>query len=128
MYATNTPYARDPATTPTIPPVPLPTNTQHAEREDGQQARTQHAALSTQHAQLGSSNTAAICFAAAQAIAHDVEKVSYAFLTSTVVPYGEMVNALKVMTGTHRSEHGGTAELHPTNAYYAASLTARCMQ
>jgi hypothetical protein len=32
---------------------------------------------------LGSSNTAAICFTAAQATAHDVEKVSYAFMTST---------------------------------------------
>jgi ribonuclease HI len=53
---------------------------------------------------LGSSNTAAICFAAAQAIAHDVEKVSYAFLTSTVVPYREVVNALKVMTGTFYSQ------------------------
>jgi ribonuclease HI len=53
---------------------------------------------------LGSSNTAAICFAAAQAIAHDVEKVSYAFMTSTVVPYGEMVNPLKVMTGTFYSQ------------------------
>jgi hypothetical protein len=53
---------------------------------------------------LGSSNTAAICFAAAQATAHDVEKVSYAFLTSTVVPYREMVNALKVMTGTFYSQ------------------------
>jgi hypothetical protein len=34
---------------------------------------------------LGSRNTAAICFAAAQAIAHDVEKVSYDLMKSTVV-------------------------------------------
>jgi hypothetical protein len=53
---------------------------------------------------LGSSNTAAICFTAAQEIAHNVEKVSYAFMTSTVVPYREMVNALKVMMGTFYSQ------------------------
>jgi hypothetical protein len=54
--------------------------------------------------ELGSSNTAAICFAAAQAIAHNVEKVSYAFMRSTVVAYREQVNALQVMTGTFYSQ------------------------
>ena len=53
---------------------------------------------------LGSSNTATICFAATQAIAHDVEKVSHAFMTSTVVPFREMVNTLKVQTGTFYSQ------------------------
>jgi hypothetical protein len=47
-------------------------------------------------------------------------QVSYAFMTSTVVPYRETVNALKVMTGM--------VELPLTDAYYAASLMARCMQ
>ncbi|KAF6258011.1 hypothetical protein COO60DRAFT_1626613 [Scenedesmus sp. NREL 46B-D3] len=38
------------------------------------------------------------------AIAHDVEKVSHAFMTSTVVPFREMVNTLKVQTGTFYSQ------------------------
>jgi hypothetical protein len=44
MYETSNPYARDPATTPTIPPVPLSTDNQHTDPGDGdQQPQTQDA-------------------------------------------------------------------------------------
>lgn len=52
----------------------------------------------------GSSNTNTISFTAAQAIAHNVEPVSHAFLTSTVVAFRELVNTLKVRTGTFYSQ------------------------
>ena len=53
---------------------------------------------------FGGSNTNAICFSAAQETARDTEKVSHAFLTSTAVTYRELVNALKVRTGTFYSQ------------------------